>query len=135
MAEVKARFTIQGKSLELEKLTQSVGIQPTSSWKTGDPIPRTFGKRKTDGWSISTSYVETFDAAEVLDQLLQKLMPTKEKLLKFCAKNKVETELSLAILALEGDVPSINLDPNCLASLNSLHCSLDVDVITGSREN
>jgi hypothetical protein len=125
---IRVDFTLFGHGVDLERLSQDIGIPPTSTWHEGDSIQRTMLKAEFDVWRISTGYVNSIDTLDSVEVMLGLLEPAKEKLLRVSEALGLIKEFSI-VLKLRNHAPSFNLPAEVVRRIADLGCSIDVDII------
>ncbi|WP_017811051.1 DUF4279 domain-containing protein [Paenibacillus shenyangensis] len=70
---VMVEFIITGEQLDLNKLTNVIGISPSESWLKGDPIPDKKTARPDSCWILSTGYEESLDINDQLYKMMSRI--------------------------------------------------------------
>jgi hypothetical protein len=104
---VKAEFDITGDDFDPNVITKELSIIPSEAYRKGDmfnlaeDFPGLFVDRgpepwKWSCWRLMTSYQESFDINDQLDQLLNVLSPKRDLLVKL--KKELEISYSICIV-------------------------------------
>jgi hypothetical protein len=80
--QVKVYFSLYGDDFPIDNVTESLGIEPTNSYKKGDVILRKLNPnvvstkvqfRNETAWELGKDYQESYDVKEQLDQVIRPL--------------------------------------------------------------
>lgn len=104
---VMAEFNITGDDFDPNVITKELSIIPSDAYRKGDmfnlaeEFPDLFVNRgpkprKWSSWRLMTSYQESFDINDQLDQLLNVLLPKRDLLVKL--KKELEISYSICIV-------------------------------------
>jgi hypothetical protein len=123
--EVTVRLTLTSTDGSPEDVTARLGLQPTQSWRTGDPIGKSARLYAMNGWSLSSGLdasAELDDHVRALLGLLEPAMPALREL-----SERWDLELSCALYAREY-VPACHFDRETIERLASIGAEIDVDL-------
>lgn len=123
--EVKVHLTLTSADGSPEDVTARLGLQPTKSWRVGDPIGRSARSYATNGWSLSSG----LDASAELDDHVRALLGLVEPVLPALRElpGHWNLELSCALYAREY-VPACHFDRKTVERLASIGAEIDVDL-------
>lgn len=127
MASVRCDFILTGHGYDPNVITQALGIQPTRTWREGEPIPHSSVLYKHEGWCLTNGPVESLDLQEVASPLLATLGPLLNTLTDLIVQLGVEAELAYTVRKMEA-VPTIHFDRAMLMLLDGLQAEVDIDI-------
>lgn len=125
---VKIAFTLTGQGVEPEWITESLGVQPTSTWRLGEQVARTSIQRKHDGWRLSTEEVETVDLPGQVRRLLVQLEPHIDAIRRLCDTKELEAELN-CIVYVNDAFPVLHFDSDVVELIQRLKAEIDLDIM------
>lgn len=130
-----ATLRIYGHDLDPAKVTDALGVEPTSSQKRGDKVGPEHRKRElpVGGWFLtSKGYVESDDIADHILWLLEHVSSTLPSV-------RIIDEVTLVNIFccwhLSGWNEGCRIDSSLLLELGRLGVSLDFDVYNWPTEN
>lgn len=124
-------------TFQLDYVTESLGIEPTISYKKGDSIVRKHKPndvstktefRKETAWELGTDYQESYDVKEQMDQIIRPLKNKATIINQLKTKYKLECDFSIVIIMENGDTPSLHLDNEQIEFANSIKAEFDIDL-------
>lgn len=130
-------FSLYGDEFPIDYVTESMGIEPTNSYKKGDVIVRPHNPyvistkiqfRKETAWELSTGYQESFDVKEQMDQILERLKNKAAIINQLKTKYDLECGFSIVIIMENGDTPGLHLDNEQIEFANSIKAEFDIDL-------
>ncbi len=130
---IAAEFTLTGFGFNPDEVTISLGVQPTRTWRQGDPRGKTLLRHKSDGWELSTGYEEldeenSIDMIKQIRSIFGRLQPHTSKLKEMCARLKVDARVC-CVMHIEGDDrPAIYFDRDIVKWLAELGADIDIDL-------
>lgn len=120
--EISVEFILTGLELNPEEITDLLKISPTSTWKLGDLIGKSILGHKHNGWSLKSNLENSVDLEEHITYVLQKLLPSWQKLVDICYQ--YDAEISCVIYSYEAQAPAIHFNKDIIrrvAELNALN--------------
>jgi len=135
--QVKVYFSLYGGDFPIDKVTESLGIKPTNSYKKGDVIVRMpnpnivstkVKHRKETTWELGTDYQESNDVKEQLNQIIRPLKNKIAIINQFKTNFQLECGFSIVIIIENGDTPSLHLDKEQIEFANSIKAEIDIDL-------
>src|SRR6266567_8121228 len=75
LPEIHSEFAFLGERLDPSLVTLRLALTPSRAFRTGDPIVREGGKRRTNGWVLSIGPERSFAADEQVERLVTQLKP------------------------------------------------------------
>ncbi len=126
--DIEVALKLTGQGFDPEDVTKVVGLQPTKTWRLGDPVQRTALRRKNDGWSIGVAPTETFDMETVLCRLLDIIEPHKEKIIESMSRFNLQGEISFGVFVY-GETPASYFEADTVRRVAALGASLGIDLI------
>ena len=124
---ILSSVTLTGASFDPEQVTDALGIEPTKTWRIGEPIQNTLLKRKHNGWSVATPRQESLDLGKQLRDLLRELEPKFSSIAALRERFGFDVEVSCAIY-INGETPSMHLDRETLSMVERLGAEIDFDL-------
>jgi len=124
---VESIFTLAGTCVDPKVITERLGISPTRTWRSGDPVGTSLIRMKFDGWAISTGRTESLDLAAQVRSLLDRLAPVRAQIAEAQRELRVTAEVS-CVIHVEDHTPSMNFDRETLSTIVGLGASLDFDL-------
>lgn len=129
-----ASIILRGKELDPQKITDSIGISPSKSFKRGD-------KRKNNKvwphgyWELdSTGFVNSSDLVPHLEWLAERIEPAKLSLSKIIDESGIDAELS-CFWILPTNHESLSLNPKLLNKIALLGIKLEFDIYSTGLED
>jgi len=130
---ILSSITLTGGDFDPDEVTDALGIEPTKTWRIGDPIQNTLLKRKHNGWSVATSREESLDLGKQIRDLLRRLEPTFSSIATLRDRVDLNVEVSCAIY-IYGETPSMHLDRETLSMIERLDAEIDFDLYVYIKE-
>lgn len=122
--ELQVALIISSFSCTPEQLTDLLGVSPSDTWLTGDPIGVGSGKRKFSGWRLKAPVSHGAPLGEHVAWLIQSL-PNN---LNFTSVTS-HWEVELAVVAhLYRTTPEMHLSSAQVAQVGRWNASVDVDL-------
>jgi len=119
--EIKVSFIVTGLDHEPEVITGLLKIDPTETWKIGEPmVPSPIRVHKENGWELASQLDTTTGVGDQVRHLLDKLEPTSDALNSL---GEAYREFSCVIYANDG-VPEIHFNHDTLRRIANLGASL-----------
>lgn len=121
----------------MDKVTESLGIEPTNSYKKGDVILRKVKPnvdstkvqfRKETAWELDTDYQESYNVKEQLDQIIRPLKNKAVIINRIKSKYNLQCDFSIVIIMENGDTPSLHFDNEQIEFANSIKAEFDIDL-------
>lgn len=125
-SEIRVYFLIRGFPGFPEALTAELGVQPTHTWRKGDPLQFGKGTYRDNGWEINSGLGESTDLKTQVKNLLDRIAPVKEKFIE--VSKKYSLDLTCVIRSYGGDRPAIPFDREIIKELAVLNTSIDIDL-------
>ncbi len=124
---VSAAIVLTGKNLELSRLTQHIGLNPTKFWSEGEQIQKSKLVYKHDGWMLATNKIETLYIQEPVEELFKKLKPALSRILEAITLFNLEPEIQFVIYAEKQHRPALCLNKEIIRLISELGADLDID--------
>jgi hypothetical protein len=125
-SEIRVCLRLRGFPMPPETLTSEIGLQPTDSWKKGDPCRFAKTIFKDNGWEVNSGLDTSLDLGTHVKTLLKKLAPLKKNLAKVCAQCRAE--LVCVIYSYGGDRPTIYFEKEIMKQIVELNVSMYIDL-------
>ena len=129
---LKVRFIVSDFECASDEITRILGLQPTTTWRRGDRIPRTTMARKQNGWRLDSPAMPAGDFEEQFNVLLKVVMPHSEKFKNLPPQSEVE--LSCVIYVYD-QRPVISFSADAVRCLASIGATIDVDYYDLTEES
>ena len=110
-------------------VTEQLGVRPTQQNRVGDPIHKDRGRRTFTRWRLSVGPVDTLDIKPMLSDVLIRLKPANDRLLKICSEISVEPMLTCTVEPKSAQIPDITFPPDVVRWAAEYGVSLGVDVL------
>ncbi|KQU15268.1 hypothetical protein ASG65_27500 [Bacillus sp. Leaf13] len=140
--QVRVYFSLFGDEFPIDEVTDRLGIIPTLTYKKGELINRSNDYtrdfplyRKETVWGLDTSYQDSYDVKEQMDQIL---IPLKNKTViinQLKVDYKLECKISIVIIMENGDTPGLYLDNEQIEFANSVKAEFDIDLYANPYED
>ena len=130
MTQIKIILAVLGDSLNPQKITEIMGLSPTSHWKKGDQVPnrKTGLLRKETCWEYSFGFIPTVFLEEASKGLIKALEPNLDLLVEYVAANKLEAKLDIVVEVHNGEKPSLFFGKKLLDAVARLNGEIDIDL-------
>lgn len=125
---VKAEFRIVGRRIDVNKITEILGINPTRAFNRNDrnaPLPISKSKGV---WEIVTDYEISSDSHKQLSKLTSKLLSKVEELLQIKEKWNCYFVFDFAIEIYGNQYPMVYLDEKDIELFYQIGAFYDVDI-------
>ena len=128
--EGEVYFALDANDFDLDEVTKFLGIQPTSTMKKGNPIP------KNTSWVYSSGKVmqDYIDVYGMASNLISTLEPKTETIIKAINRFKLKPRLEVVLwFTCKEDVstPAIGLDEKTIKFLGEVGAYVDIDTYKG----
>ena len=128
--EGEVYFALDADDFDLDEVTKFLGIQPTSTMKKGNPIP------KNTSWVYSSGKVmqDYIDVYGMASNLISTLEPKTETIIKAINRFKLKPRLEVVLwFTCKEDVstPAIGFDEKTIKFLGEVGAYVDVDTYKG----
>jgi hypothetical protein len=122
---VLAAYTLTNFECDSSEISKVLALQPTKTWKLGDSIGRSSLCYEHNGWSLSVQIPGSEDLEEHIAQLLNKLSPAWDKLIKL--GHAYDAEFACVIYSYKTQGPGVHLSKKMLQSMAEINAEFDVD--------
>lgn len=121
----RAAFTLCGRDLDPDRVTEITGIQPSKTWRTGELInSRATVRYEENGWTLSSSVPGDLD--QEITEVLDHLRPAWSEFVAL--GSRYYAEISCVVYSYGGDRPPIHFDRGVVGSAAELNAAIDVDL-------
>ena len=126
-SEIKADFVLVDATLDPDRVTSLLGIQPTEIWRAGElrgksPLLR----HVNNGWVLSSGLPVTSGLEEHTKALLDQIEPAWDAAVAL--GDQFYAEFAYAVYSYGGDRPAIHFDSETVRRAAELHAAFDVDL-------
>ena len=129
MSKIKVDFYLTGSEVNLDSITQALGIIPTKIRKKNEyPFKSQEAGMALDLWQLSTGKEEC-KAVSLQVDMLQKVLSQKVQIInKLCEEYMLEASVTVVIEMEAGDGPEIVLTKENINFLSSLNAEIGFDL-------
>jgi hypothetical protein len=125
---VSAMLLLRDAPFDPDDITRRVGLQPTISYRRGDPGP--FEQpRKRDFWGVTVGPQETLDVQALLQVLMDQVHPRLAPIGEVCAELGLTPVVSCTIELKSSLTPVIQLSRGIVQQWADLGEILEIDVL------
>ncbi len=125
---VKAEFCIEGKSIDVDAITELLGLKPNESFnRNGSNVSFPISK-KIGRWEIATKYEISSNSHKQLLKLIRKLSSKKKELKQIKKKWKCDFVFSLVIEIYDSQCPAVYLEEKDIEFFHEIAAFYDVDL-------
>lgn len=130
MNEGEVYFALFADEFDPDEVTNIVGIEPTTTRRKGNPIPR------CTTWKYSTGMIkdEVVDVYEMSSSLIATLAPHADNIIKAKEKFGLEAVLEVVLTVTPDDTkstPAIGFESDVIAFLHKVGATIDIDTYRG----
>ena len=133
--KIEVYFSIAARDFDPSEITNALGVEPTSSHATGEPL-KYVAKAKYSKWCLSSGVKSAEDAdmyelsRDLIDILKDKIEVIISLKNKFDAKIVLQTSIQMDESEEPDNVsyPSVGLESDEILFLSKIGASLDVDI-------
>ena len=135
--QVMVYFSLYGDEFPIDFVSETLKIAPTKAYKKGEVIVRPHNPnvistktlyRKETAWELSTSYQESYDVKEQMDEIVGPLKNKATIINQLKEKYKLECKIFIVIVMENGYSPSLYLDNEQIEFANSVKAEIDIDL-------
>lgn len=126
----RASLKLHG-SFDPEEITRRVGLQPTKTWRQGDPVivhpehGESRNRHSSDGWKVTAQErADDHDLDDACRRLLDLVEPARERILALGPT--IERELSFVVYS-PGRDAILGISSESLRRCAALQCTLNID--------
>jgi hypothetical protein len=123
MQKISVALTLFG-DFEPNELTRLLKVEPSETWRQGQPIPPSRVAQPMSGWRLCSDSPNEHSIEVHADALFKKLAPIWSELVRVCSGMEVE----LSCVSYSARAPEIHLSSFAIRKLAELSGSIDVDV-------
>jgi hypothetical protein len=125
-------FHFNDDDFDVNEITKRLGVTPTTVFNKGDEDginPQT-GEKLYHGyreWELATEYKTTYDASDVIDEIIEKIKHSVKEIIKLQKEYNIECSMCV-VTNVEGQTqPSLFLSREHIAFLHSINAAIDFD--------
>jgi hypothetical protein len=135
LPNVWVSLTIMGAPFDPEYVTAQLSVEPTSHFRTGDPIVRDKGRRSRDGWRVTIGPRETIEIGTMLSELLAHMASGEQELRRVCTELGVEATLTCAVEPTSALTPAILFSPDVVRWAGDRDVTIETDIMLWREED
>ena len=124
---IRVDFRILGNNYDIQRISNSLNIEPTHFWNIGDNIRQTSKKREYTCWILSTGYEETLDVNTQLIKIQELLMEKTILLNELKESYDLNYNIEVIIKIENGEVPAIYIESETIQFAASIGARFDFD--------
>ena len=131
LSRVSLYFRFYGDSFDPDEITRRLGIQPTHSFRPGNPITEDGrGRRRGYGWWIKVGPKNTLNIENMLQELREQVDVSPNVIRQVCSDLNVDRVILCGVGGEEaGTMPAMFFPADFLEWVVELGASLNVDVL------
>jgi hypothetical protein len=129
---VKALFRLRDAPFDPDEVTRRLGLEPTRTYRAGEPIARGIGSQRGDGWLIQVGPCETLEIAPILRELRDRVAVAPSLVREVCADLGLTPAIYCSIELTSRLAPSAAIPPDTIAWVAELGGAIDMDLLTWS---
>jgi hypothetical protein len=119
-------YVLRG-ALDPDEITATVGVEPTRTWREGDPAGFKGRSRFRDsGWEVQSRSDETTYVEDHVHAVFEVLRPGWQELAEL--GRRYDAYLDCALYIYETGAPALVLEADDVAALAELNCGISVDL-------
>lgn len=126
---VSMSFHFVGSSFEPAEITRRLGIEPTTGYRSGDPIQQGLGRRLRDGWVVSVGPRQTVEIASLHHELRKRLDASGALVRQICAELQLEAVIRCTVEPTSTLTPNLTFPPDLVCWAADLEAAIDIDVM------
>lgn len=132
LPSVKISLRFQGGRFDPDEITERLGIEPTTTFRPGDPITEDGeGRRRRDGWRLAVKERETLEIGPILEELRGHVAVPGSVVRKLCADLGVGAVVVCSVLQRGHETaPALVFPADFIGWISDLGASLELDVWT-----
>jgi Domain of unknown function (DUF4279) len=138
---VMAYFAISGDEFPIDYVTETLGIEPTITYKKGDVIVRPHNPnvistetrfRIETNWELSTGYQESYDINEQLYFILNQINHKTQELNLLRSKYDISYLFMVVIKVENNESPAMHLESSLIKFASSINAEIAFDLYINS---
>jgi uncharacterized protein DUF4279 len=124
---LRSSLVLVGSEMDPDEVTRRTGLQPSRTWRRGEPIQQTLLQREHSGWVLEIPEEVSLDLGEQVKRLLDRFWPQAAAIAGARRECGIEIEIACEVYV-RGQTPSIHFDQLTLARIVELGAEIDVDI-------
>jgi hypothetical protein len=125
--QLQVRLLVVGDPMDHQSVTETVGLEPTSTSVVGQPVGNGRGIVKASSWVHSLPPVEGYTAQTQVAALFEKLAG-REAAIRGLRAAGMAVEVRVVVVLGVGDLPYLGLDLELIECMARIGARLDVDI-------
>ncbi|MBT2640082.1 DUF4279 domain-containing protein [Bacillus sp. ISL-39] len=128
-----AYFSALGDEFPLEIITNTLGLEPTETYKKGDIIERSRSStkiryRKETDWTLSTGYQESYDINDQLNVILKSLIGKTDQLSFLKGEYDLDYLFMIVIQIENSEKPAMYLQKDIIEFASLIQAEIHFDL-------
>ncbi len=124
---VNVEFVFEADYLDIDDISDTLGLEPTNTWEKGDLIKDRPVVRKQSCWSIGTGNKESLDINDQLFEMIE-MLKGKEGIINNISKKYDTTPFFMILINIEDDEkPIISIYSPIIKFASSINAHLEID--------
>jgi hypothetical protein len=132
---VSVSFRFVGSSFDPADVTRRLGIEPTTHYRSGDPIQREVGRRQRDGWAVTVGPRETLEIQGMLHELRERLHVPTALVRQICTELELAAMIRCTVEPTSTLTPVLAFPADVVSWAADIDASVDVDVMLWEAES
>lgn len=124
----KVAFTVQGKDLDLDKISQTLGLKPSHTHKLGDLISKAGKRYEHDMWSLDSPLGRLEPMDKHLKWLAEHLKPHRDFIQSLRGQAEVYVYCGYTFYDFQS---AFSLSPEALSIFTDLGIPMEVSLLIG----
>ena len=132
--QLQVRLLIVGDPMDHQLVTETLGLEPTSTHTAGEPMGNGRMTAKASQWVHSLAPIEGYEAGAQVAILFEKLAGNEDWLRGLQASG-LELEVRVVVVLGDGNFPYLGLGREVIERMAHIGANLDVDIYEhGARD-
>lgn len=131
---IKVEFILMGAEFIPENATNRLNIKPHSVKKRGELL-KNGNERSVSSWIIETSYQESLDINEQINEIYQKIKDKRNILVDLYKSGLVESRFCIVIKIENGQTPAMTLNREFIDFVHAIGAEIEFDTYANPYES
>lgn len=124
---IRVEFRIMGSNFDPIKITESLGVAPTETWKEGDRIRNSDRKRSYTAWMFSTEVEETLDIGIKMEEIMSLFFPHINTLCELKKQYDLDFCIDIIVVIENNEPPAVYFSNSFIEFLAMIKARIDID--------
>lgn len=127
LPEIRCEFVIQDAALDPQEVTDALSLEPTETYRIGDPIVRNMGVRRSNAWILTIGPVRSYDFEGVSTELVERMASATASIPGLCQRLQVVPEIYAPIYVYD-EFPNLKFPQAVVQWAANVGAAIAVDV-------